>query len=310
MRAFVGRLKAYAQAGLPAALIGPVLAPVSPAETSVAGRLDTATLALLAPMVVGLVISVSLLAYYVARYRGAQESVDVLEQANERIRNDLYSLTGDLKKGEVLLREANHRFFNSLQAISSIIASNAPDGGPNSAAASELRSLLNDLRGRVRAVATVQRGLSAVTDPKTSSLPSVLESIAVDLSRLSSPPVALDLDFEDVEIPEAHWQPIALILAELIMNSIKHNAGHPQLAITASFKERSGRAQLRFSDNGRGLPDGFDLRLHRNEGLQLITDLAEDIGGELTVMTSDEKRAATFTIGFPPVRDRALSTPE
>jgi two-component sensor histidine kinase len=56
--------------------------------------------------------------------------------------------------------------------------------------------------------------------------------------------------------------------------------------------------RLRVSDNGVGLPDDFEIRRSQRLGLQLVSDLAKQLGGTLEIGPAP---AAAFTITFSPV---------
>ena len=58
-----------------------------------------------------------------------------------------------------------------------------------------------------------------------------------------------------------------------------------------------GRLRLRVTDNGVGLPQNFDARRGKSLGLQLVADLARQLGGAFHTGAGP---AAVFEVTFPP----------
>nr|QNO44041.1 hypothetical protein JNENIGJC_00004 [Methanosarcinales archaeon ANME-2c ERB4]QNO44192.1 hypothetical protein OPLMKJNA_00004 [Methanosarcinales archaeon ANME-2c ERB4]QNO44885.1 hypothetical protein LIGEDEPM_00002 [Methanosarcinales archaeon ANME-2c ERB4]QNO46560.1 hypothetical protein BHHJPBMP_00006 [Methanosarcinales archaeon ANME-2c ERB4] len=92
--------------------------------------------------------------------------------------------------------------------------------------------------------------------------------------------------------------PIGLIVNELLTNAFKHafvnrKEGRIRVSLTATD---SGRAYLRVSDDGVGLPPGFDIDKTRSLGLHLVKILAEDqLQGTLEVISDG---GVTFNMEF------------
>jgi two-component system, sensor histidine kinase PdtaS len=79
-------------------------------------------------------------------------------------------------------------------------------------------------------------------------------------------------------------------LNEAITNAIKYAfPDHRNGMITVSFK-RSGHHQMRLtvSDNGIGLPKGFDVHHPASMGMKLMAGLSEDIDAKFTISTISE----------------------
>ena len=58
----------------------------------------------------------------------------------------------------------------------------------------------------------------------------------------------------------------------------------------------AGRRWIR--DDGVGLPPGFEPESHATLGLRLVSTLAKQVGGQLTVKSS-VGAGATFSVAFP-----------
>ena len=78
--------------------------------------------------------------------------------------------------------------------------------------------------------------------------------------------------------------PLGLLLSELVTNSLKHAFPEGRCGEIAVEMQDApdGRALLiSVTDNGRGLPPGFDPAATRSMGLQLAMALAQQLGGSL-----------------------------
>jgi two-component sensor histidine kinase len=103
---------------------------------------------------------------------------------------------------------------------------------------------------------------------------------------------------DDYPFPISAAVPVGLIINELLSNALKHafnerDEGKIEISLTAS---EDGRANLTVSDDGVGLPPGFNIDESKTLGLRLVKILTEDqLQGNLEV-TSDG--GATFKIEF------------
>jgi two-component sensor histidine kinase len=72
----------------------------------------------------------------------------------------------------------------------------------------------------------------------------------------------------------------------LLANTLEH--GFPgdragQIGVSLAATSEEGRALLLIRDNGKGLPDGFDIEQARSLGLSIARQFAKQLGGTLVM---------------------------
>ncbi|MCW2791539.1 MAG: histidine kinase, dimerization/phosphoacceptor, partial [Nocardioides sp.] len=82
---------------------------------------------------------------------------------------------------------------------------------------------------------------------------------------------------------------LAMVLTEVLQNAVEHGydpAGEADGAgsIVVTVHRLVGRLHLTVDDDGRGLPEGFDLDESTSLGLSIVRTLVEaELGGQLTL---------------------------
>jgi two-component sensor histidine kinase len=109
--------------------------------------------------------------------------------------------------------------------------------------------------------------------------------------------VNLKMEVQNVVLGLSDAIPLALILNELLTNSVKHafpgnRKGEIEIKFTPFNKETY---QLIYRDNGVGLPARINFDATETLGLNLIKNLAQQIEGEATL---EQNGWTTFKIVF------------
>ena len=185
-----------------------------------------------------------------------------------------------------LVAEANHRIANSLTMLSSLVRRQAFElDGKRQFTQSEVRRILDDLRGRVDTVGRFHRMLSGPSVDGPVEIGGYLHQLASHLvaSLSSTEAITLHMTCElgcRLDPDRAFY--LGLIACELVTNSIKyaHPTGvHGQIQIRCR-REPQGIV-IEISDDGVGLPEGFDIEREGGTGIELMRSLAEQIGATL-----------------------------
>ena len=205
------------------------------------------------------------------------------------------ALQQSVKEKEVLLAEIHHRVKNNLQVISSLLSlqtSVIDDAG--------VKEMFRESRDRVKSMALTHDQLYRSDDLARVDFGRYIRDLAGALFRsygVNSDAVRLTVDVADVSLGLDEAVPCGLMINELVSNSLKHafpGGRRGELAI-GLHKDDDGRHTLVVRDNGVGCPDGLDIRNTETLGLQLVSSLADQLGGTMELDTSS---GAKFSITF------------
>ena len=206
----------------------------------------------------------------------------ILRDITERKREE-EKLKSSLREKEILLKEIHHRVKNNLQIISSLL--NLQSGHIRDPRALEV---FKEGQGRVRSMALIHEKLYQSDDLARVDFYEYISNLAAYLFRsyeVNSGAVTLNVESEDVLLGVDTAIPCGLIINELVSNSLKHafpggGSGSINITLRPAGPER---LTLAVSDDGIGLPPGFDVRNTPSLGLQLVNTLARQLGGEVEV---------------------------
>ncbi len=207
-------------------------------------------------------------------------------------------LQASLREKEAMLQEIHHRVKNNLQVVSSLLnlqAERAQDPA--------LADILRDSQNRVRSMAYIHERLYRFADLAQVDFAEYTRALADHLlnSYQSKDQGTVDVHVEigpDVRLGVDTAIPCGLIVNELVSNALKHafppGWKRPGL-VTIAVQQTPNGYMLKVQDNGVGLPADVDVRCARSLGLELVTILAQQLGGALEI---DRQGGTAFTITF------------
>jgi len=204
-----------------------------------------------------------------------------------------------LEREKLLRREVHHRVKNNLQLISSMFfLQSLLISDPNTL------KIFEESRNRVKAIALIHETLHQPSDLGNIPFAEYLSTLIRDLLQTGKAgygTISFEIDAEPVLLSIDTAIPCGLIINELVSNSLKY--GFPQGRrgkIRVTFHStREGKFNLTVSDNGVGLPKGFDPENNGSLGLKLVTDLTRQLGGNLEF---DRNGGTTVKITFAGTR--------
>jgi two-component system, sensor histidine kinase PdtaS len=200
-----------------------------------------------------------------------------------------------IRQQDLLSKESDHRLLNGLQMIVSLLSLQSR-ASANAEAAAQLAIAAN----RVATIERVHRRLHCFDGTPAVAFKHYLEDFCRDFSAMLSSDEGADrslvVEGVEVNLPTNTGISLAFIVNELVTNAAKYGKGR----ITVSLEANSGRGfTISVSNDGPGLPEGFDPAATKGLGLRLIRSLVARIGGELLIGRGDRDLGTRFTVLFP-----------
>jgi two-component sensor histidine kinase len=205
----------------------------------------------------------------------------------ERIAERTQALNCSLQEKELLLREIHHRVKNNLQIISSLLSLQMKKIYDPAAKESLHTSL-----GRIRSISLIHEKLYLTgRQAPDNDLGTYLRDLSGEISRLHSiapERIHLHLDLASVKIDFDRLIHLALIFNELLTNTFKHAFSPTESGqVTIRLRQHNGQVILTVQDNGKGLPDNFQLGATPTVGLQLTSNLVQQAKGQFNLLRND-----------------------
>jgi len=179
-----------------------------------------------------------------------------------------------------LIQEMHHRIKNNLQTVADLLSLEM-----SSSRSPEARRSLRDSISRIKSIAAVHQLLSLEQLRLTDITELARQVCDISLRNLVHPDqhVAATITGPPIYLPSKQATALALVMNELIANALEHAFGNGQLGqLSISLSQEDALISVTITDNGPGLPAGFDLSDLRGLGLQIVRTLVEkDLGGTL-----------------------------
>ncbi|MCV2369167.1 PAS domain-containing sensor histidine kinase [Roseateles oligotrophus] len=239
--------------------------------------------------------------------------VGTVQDITERKRTEV-DLQQSLLDKDALLKEVHHRVKNNLQVINSLLRLEA-----GRSLVADTKEVLGYMRGRIRTMAELHESLYRSGTFASVDLGVFLSRVATQAFKtqeLHRDAVRLTLSLGSVQSCMDQATAAGLLLNELIANCLKHafpegRAGEVSVALQPASDQGNppdGRWCLGVSDTGVGLAPDFDNKRKASLGLQLVTDLSQQLGGTL-VIDAVPGAGARFSVVFAVQAPAALVMP-
>lgn len=210
-----------------------------------------------------------------------------------------------LKDKESLLIEVHHRVKNNLAVISGMLQLQA-----FATENKDVQAELTDSVNRIKAMGTIHEILYASLNTMTRFVgENLIELVNSILDQFDiDPPIEVKYTIAEVQLSVHDAVPCALIVNEVITNSIKHAFKDvADKTIRIHFSEEDNRVNLEITDNGIGLPHNFHApNSPMTLGLTLINALTEQLGG--TFRYEPYHKGTTFRLSFEKSEYRMLTS--
>jgi len=210
----------------------------------------------------------------------------LLRDISELRRRDRMLLSKD-----ATIREVHHRVKNNLQTISSLLRLQARRVGP-----SQGQDALKEAERRIRSIAVVHEILSREIGDQV-SFPEIVSAIVklAQESIMPSYPVKIEVTGSASDLDARVATPLALVLAELLQNSIDHafrggiaDADGQTGLVSVFLDQKADTLEMIVADNGVGFPDDFDPEKTLSLGLLIVNDIVvSQLGGTMSIKTDN-----------------------
>jgi len=203
-------------------------------------------------------------------------------------------LKKSLDDKEMLLKEIHHRVKNNLMIISSLLNLQSVSIKDEKA-----RGVFKESQNRARSMALIHDRLYRSTDLKRINFGDYIRNLTNELYHtyvLDIQRVKLVLNVEDVMIDINSAVPLGLIVNELVANAMKYAYPEGESGkIQICFHKDDDLYILRVKDDGVGIPKDLDISKVKTLGLQLVTNLTQQIDGEMEL---NREHGTDFEITF------------
>ncbi len=182
---------------------------------------------------------------------------------------------------DATIREIHHRVKNNLQTVASLLRLQSRRLGSD-----EAREALGESVRRISSIALVHETLSQDSRQRVSFDKVANRLIDMVTTGLSDPdrPVRMELEGAAGELTAEVATPLALVLSELLQNAVEHAFPERGGEVWIRLDRRTAGLHLSVTDDGVGVPEGWDVLADANLGLQIAMTLVEsELGGTLEV---------------------------
>ncbi|HEX3939513.1 MAG TPA: histidine kinase dimerization/phosphoacceptor domain -containing protein [Xanthobacteraceae bacterium] len=210
-----------------------------------------------------------------------------IDQALEkaRLQRDRDRAEREVREGrdraEALLHEVNHRVANSLALVASMVALQA-----RAVSEPSVRTALNEIQGRISAIAGVHRRLYTSQDVRSVEISEYLASLLRDLEatlKEAGHASTVRLDTVQTEVPTDKAVSIGVLVTELVTNAFKYaypdaKAGEIRVGLHNSAV---GKIRLSVEDDGVGWRGEGPIQ-GTGVGSRIIQAMARGLGAPVT----------------------------
>jgi two-component sensor histidine kinase/HAMP domain-containing protein len=209
------------------------------------------------------------------------------KQAEEQVKKSL-------REKDILHKEIHHRVKNNMNVITSLLGLQSKYIHDEKA-----QLIFQESRNRINSMARIHEKLYRTEDLTSIDVNAYIRTLANDLIgsyHVNAGDIELSISAPEVSLGIDSMIPFGLILNELLSNSLKYafqdgQKGEIRVAVNSNGSKRT----LTVSDNGIGLPEGFDINNTETLGLLLVNSLVRQLNGSIE---ADGTQGTAFRIAF------------
>ncbi|MEU8178128.1 PAS domain-containing sensor histidine kinase [Microbispora hainanensis] len=188
----------------------------------------------------------------------------------------------ELLTKDATIREIHHRVKNNLQTVAALLRLQArrlnnPEG----------QEALNEAVRRVGSIAIVHEILAQMPEEMV-EFDDIADRVIAMTAEVALAQVAIERVGSFGVLPAAVATPIAMVLTELLQNAVEHGFAHSSGNVRIVVSRDADRLEFTVADDGKGLPEDFDLEATASLGLQIVRTLVVgELSGRLGVARRD-----------------------
>lgn len=210
----------------------------------------------------------------------------ILEIKQAEINHQNLVLQHLVDEKEWLLREIHHRVKNNLHMVMGLLESQT-----EFLKSTEALEAIAHSQQRVQAMSLIHQKLYQSDNLSMTEMSSYIHELVDYLEESSDGKykIGFRLEIEKIDFPLSHSIPVGLILNEAITNAMKYAFtidNNAQISVSL-YSDASQQCHLVIRDNGKGLPDDFNISESSSLGLRLIQGLTQDINGVLKIYNEE-----------------------
>jgi two-component sensor histidine kinase len=218
-------------------------------------------------------------------------SVFVVDVTDRKLAEE--KITHLLADKELLLHEVHHRIKNNMNTMMSLLSLQARSVNDVGSVAA-----LTDARRRMQSMTMLYDKLYRSKGFKELSLREYLSPLVREIldNFPNAEMVTIESRVEDIILGARILSPIGIVVNELLTNIMKHAfVDRDRGVIRISASHKGHHATISVQDDGKGLPEGFDIAASSGFGLQLVSMLMQQIGGSMRI---ERGKGTTFVLEF------------
>ncbi len=209
-----------------------------------------------------------------------------LKRAKQSLERTVQLRTEQLKNSlgekDVLLKEIHHRVKNNLQVVVSLL-----DMQQTKSNSGEAQQSFMQAKNNVRSISLIHENLYRHENLSGIAMQMFVSDLFHQMDAVYNSfdkPTELKANIAEIYLDIDTAVPFGLILNELMTNSYKYAFGDVErLIISVTLHESGGDwYEMIYSDNGKGLPEGFEMKAAVSMGMSLMKDLSRQMGGSIT----------------------------
>lgn len=213
------------------------------------------------------------------RTKDLEKALISLKKENIQRKKAEEQINNSLKEKEMLLKEIHHRVKNNLQIVSSLFFFQTKKIHDK-----HILELFREGQNRIKSMALIHEKLYKSGDLVNIDFKDYVQNLSNTLIQsygINQQNIKFKNNVSNIKLSVDTAVPCGLIINELVSNSLKHAfKGKENCELQIDMQYDSGESIiLQVSDNGKGIPENFNILESSTLGMKLVQNLTNQIYG-------------------------------